>query len=126
MTEQMDLTAFDGGEESSENGDSTDDGGVDPATGDGCDETSAADDAVTTPADEATADVEALPMEPDNPASCPFCMAPPAYFRRRSATGRIGCSNCDATIAVDTDWYNDGDKIASIRDAATYWVISST
>lgn len=49
--------------------------------------------------------------EPNNPRSCPWCFAPPEEFRE-NPIGETACSRCSSVIPIETEWYQNGDKIA--------------
>lgn len=57
-------------------------------------------------------------LAPDDPRSCPWCMAPPSMFRD-SALG-VGCSRCHAAIPVGVEWYENGEKRMSVQEAFHY------
>jgi ribosomal protein S27AE len=41
---------------------------------------------------------------------CPWCLAATETFDHRD-DGRVRCGHCDASIPVETDWYERGEKI---------------
>lgn len=44
--------------------------------------------------------------------SCPWCCAPAHQFTRKLSSGdSFACSNCEASIPVNADWYLRGEKI---------------
>lgn len=44
--------------------------------------------------------------------SCPWCCAPAHQFTQKLSSGDSwGCKNCSASIPVDADWYQRGEKI---------------
>ena len=50
--------------------------------------------------------------EPSADDSCPWCLASSDCFTTELSPGdSVGCGHCDASIPVDEDWYERGEKI---------------
>lgn len=62
-------------------------------------------------------DVQALKKMPENAEpwatlSCPWCCAPEEDLTTElSEDDSVGCSNCEASIPVDAEWYLNGEKV---------------
>lgn len=107
---QADLTAFADTETGTAAGDATATDSAPPSAG--------ATDMTSPPAglrDDRDGDVDA-PLQPSATYSCPWCLRPPRVFVETVA-GETACGHCDAIIPIETDWYHQGEKIASVRGA---------
>lgn len=61
---------------------------------------------------------EGRELAPDDPLSCPWCLAPPEEFRDSYDGQDTACGVCEALIPVGAEWYERGEKIVEVWWAA--------
>jgi hypothetical protein len=64
-------------------------------------------------------DWESSGFFPNDPLSCPWCLAPPEMFH--NVPNGVGCTRCEALIPTESEWYQRGEKIASPAGAYNMW-----
>ncbi len=56
------------------------------------------------------------PLDPEH--GCPWCLAPPSEFHTRENALGVSCSRCECLLPVDAEWFQKGDKIVTLPQAA--------